>query len=139
MNAIDGRVLFSSGKDREKLPGPLDTRTATWPALYHVTSRYTLRFSFEKEELRVDLARARNSAELVTLYEMKWTLNEKLHSSARKARPPLGRGPFARALVFSPNVAHATSHLQRIRYFHPRAAAFYIPFLSLPSCPVARL
>lgn len=74
---------------------PRGRRYITWRRDTH-THTHTLCFSFEKEELRVDLARARNSAELVTLYEMKWTLNEKLHSSARKARPLRSRGPFAR-------------------------------------------
>ena len=54
------------------------------------TCRRDTHTSFQFREGRVTSGSrtgARNSAELVTLYEMKWTLNEKLHSSARKARP----------------------------------------------------
>lgn len=69
----------------------------------YIAARHTQFASRRKSYGSGSRTGARNSAELVTLYEMKWTLNEKLHSSARKARPSrLTRG-FIRAVGFKYN------------------------------------
>lgn len=82
---------------------------------------------------------ARNSAELVTLYEMKWTLNEKLHSSARKVRSSrLARteGLFARSFKYNSNVVGIV-YTRRFHRFHNHSSriAYIVAISSLNLFP----